>query len=134
MFFAQNYVVIKLGVALNLAIFVRETETWIHATEDEWVKREVVKKFPRPIFRYGFEDLKNQPEPDFDFDEPVLLITTILPGYYRVKIEEYRGAYHADVYAYTGPVHLRKLWDNVGGIERNHVGEEKAVLLKPALF
>lgn len=75
------------------------------------------------IWRYNFEDLDEDKgeNPDWDYNEPRLLVER-LDGKLRITVEEYDGAYHADVY-YSDQL----LWAAVGGSERAHVGENTEV-------
>ncbi len=71
------------------------------------------------VWRYGFEDLDEElgETVDWDYDDPRLLVEK-LNGSIRITIEEYTGEYHSDIY-YSDQL----LWANVGGGEKNHVGE-----------
>lgn len=72
---------------------------------------------------YRFEELNeglwlpNEP----DYDEPVLLVEK-LDENLRITIVDYDGIFHADVY-YSDQL----LWELVGGLKKNHVGENTIV-------
>ncbi len=70
-------------------------------------------------WRYYFEVLDEEKgeTPDWDYDEPILLVEKI-DNKLRITIEDYTSPYHSDIY-YSDQL----LWDYVGGIEKNHVGE-----------
>lgn len=72
-------------------------------------------------WRYNFEDLDEElvppQNPDYDFNEPRLLVEK-LGGALRITVEEYQGSYHSDVH-YSGQL----LWAAIGGDEGAHIGE-----------
>jgi len=76
-------------------------------------------------WRYNFEDLDEElvppQNPDWDFNEPRLLVER-LDGTLRITVEAYDGDYYADVY-YSS----QKLWSNVNNPKGNHIGENKLV-------
>jgi len=102
----------------DIWIFVKETATKIHASEDKWCRK---KQIAPDEWLYCFEDLKGQLRPDYDYNEPILRIKRVYDELH-VTIEEYHGYFHADIYAY-GVL----LWSNVGGRERRHVGDSTTV-------
>lgn len=82
-----------------------------------------ITDFAPGVWYYNFEDLdENKGEtPDWDFNEPRLLVES-LDGTLRITVEEYDGSYHADIW-YADQL----LWERVGGIDDNHVGENTVV-------
>jgi hypothetical protein len=102
----------------DIYVMVKETGAIIHATEEEWCRiREV-----RPgEWVYGFEEMKDQPSPDFDYDEPLLHVEKI-DDRLQLTIKEYHGRFHVDVFAFN-----RLVWRDVGGPEHRHVGDSVIV-------
>ncbi|GAH04691.1 unnamed protein product, partial [marine sediment metagenome] len=86
--------------------------------ERDWCR--VVESVPGEWF-YCFEDMKGQPSPDYDFDEPVLHIER-RDGQIQITVRNYGGKFHSDVFAFD-----RLIWRDVGGVEGNHVGDSKIV-------
>ena len=48
----------------NLYLIVKETGEIIHASEPEWCR--VIEIHPGREWLYGFEEMKGQPNPDYD--------------------------------------------------------------------
>ena len=108
----------------DISVVVKETGAVIHASESEWCKIETVQ--PGREWTYGFEEMKGQPNPDYDYDEPLIHVEK-RDGSLQITLCKYGGRFHVDVYAFN-----RLLWRDVGGPERRHVGESLIVeLLKP---
>lgn len=109
----------------DIKIHVRRTDVWIHASEDAWVKREVVE--PEVKWRYGFEYSKGErrrllrPIKGKTYDEPVLLLTK-LDNELKILLEEFRGAFKVDIYAFD-----KLVWKEAGGATRRYVGDTKVV-------
>jgi hypothetical protein len=108
----------------NICVVVKETGATIYASETEWCKITTVK--PGREWLYCFEEMKDQPNPDYDYNEPVLHVEK-LDGRLQLTVREYHGRFHVDLYAFDRPV-LR----NVGGPERRHVGASFIVELPEA--
>jgi len=107
----------------DIAVLVKETGVLIHATEEEWCR---VREVGRGEWIYGFEESKGLPEPDYDYDEPVLHVEKI-DSYLQLTVEEYGGRYHVDIYVFG-----KLVFSDVGGPERRHVGESVVVELPRA--
>jgi len=105
----------------DIYVIVKETGVVIHAYESEWCRIETVT--PGREWLYGFEELKGQPNPDYDFDEPLIRVEKT-DNRLQLWLEEYNGVYHADVFAYN-----RLVFSNVGGPERSGVGASAIVEL-----
>lgn len=109
----------------DIGIRNRRTNVWIHASEDEWCKKEEVE--PGRVWRYKFEYFKPPTphgiRPDYDYDEPVLKITK-KNNSLDIMIEDFGGVYTVDVYAFG-----ELLWADVGGVTRRHVGAVKTVAI-----
>lgn len=113
----------------DIKIYVRRSGVWISASEDKWCRKKEVE--PGHIWRYGFEYSKPtgaKPRipspvgrPDFDFDEPVLLITKT-DDELKILLEDFGGIYKVDIYVFN-----KLLWAKAGGITRSHVGDTKTV-------
>lgn len=62
-------------IAKKLKLYVKTTDTWIGGLETQWVR---IKMFTMPdlsrVFIIGFEDLKGQPNPDFDYDDVLIYV------------------------------------------------------------
>jgi len=58
-------------VKRTLRIYVQNTSTWIAMNETEWVKTEPTED---GFIKYMFEDQKNQPSPDFDYDDAIIYV------------------------------------------------------------
>jgi hypothetical protein len=115
----------------NICVVVKETGATIYASETEWCRITTVK--PGREWLYCFEEMKDQPNPDYDYNEPVLHVEK-LDGRLQLTVREYQGRFHVDLYAFD-----RLILRNVGGSERKHVGaslivelpEVPAVIPKP---
>jgi len=105
----------------DIYVVVRETGQVIHATEDEWCRVREIQ--PGREWTYGFEELKGQPAPDYDYDEPRLHVEKT-DERLQLTVEEYGGTYHVDVYAFN-----RLVFSGVGGPERRGVGASAIVEL-----
>jgi hypothetical protein len=82
---------------------------WVHVQntgENHYAGTEYcrVERLSAEDWRYRFEDWN-----DWDYDEPVLLVTK-LKGQLRITLEEYGGGYLSDIY-YSDNL----LWENVTG-------------------
>lgn len=108
----------------DIYILVRETGEIIHASERDWCRVRTVRLGREWL--YCFEDMKGQPAPDYDYDEPVLRVE-VLNGRIQLKIEAYGGPLHSDIFVFKRPV-----WRNVGGLEGRHVGDTAIVDLPEA--
>jgi hypothetical protein len=109
----------------DIKIRNRRTNVWIHASEDEWCKKEEVE--PGRVWRYKFEYFKPPTphgiRPDYDYDEPVLRITKT-NNTLEIFIEDFGGIYTVDIYAFGS-----LLWADVGGPTRRHVGSTKTIAI-----
>jgi len=107
----------------DISIRNRRTNVWIHASEDEWCKRQEIE--PGRVWKYGFEYFKPPTpmgiRPDRDYDEPILKITKTNQSL-DILIEDFGGVYTVDVYIFG-----ELLWADVGGPTRRHVGAIKTV-------
>jgi hypothetical protein len=109
------------GEIYNIYVVVKETGATIYAHESEWC-RIITVKHGREWF-YGFEEMKDQPNPDYDYNEPILHVEK-LDGRLQLTLREYHGRFHVDLYAFD-----RLILRNVGGPERKHVGASLIVEL-----
>jgi len=108
----------------DIYIMVNETGAIIHSNETDWcIIREQV---PGREWLYCFEDMKGEPLPDLDYDEPVLHVEK-LNGIIQVSVWQYGGEFHSDVFVFG-----RMIWRGVGGIEGIHVGDSVIVALPEA--
>jgi len=105
----------------DIYIMVNETGAIIHATETDWCR--VRTQVPGREWLYCFEDMKGQPFPDLDYDEPVLHVER-LNGRIQVSVWQYGGDFHSDVFVFG-----RVIWRGVGGVEGKHVGDSVIVEL-----
>jgi hypothetical protein len=105
----------------DISVLVRETGAVVHATESEWCRVREIQ--PEREWIYGFEEMKGQPTPDYDYNEPVLHVEK-RDGRLQLTIKEYHGRFHVDLFAFN-----RLIWRNVGGPERRHVGASLMVEL-----
>jgi len=105
----------------DIYVMVKETGAVIHASESEWCRIEEIK--PGREWNYGFEEMKGQPSPDYDYDEPLLHVQKI-DGRLQLTIKEYHGGFHVDVFAFN-----QLVWRDVGGPEHRHVGDSVIVEL-----
>lgn len=103
----------------DIYIMVNETGAIIHASETDWCK--VREQVPGREWLYCFEDMKEQPFPDLDYDEPVLHVEK-LDGRLQVSVWQYGGEFHSDVFVFG-----RVIWRGVGGVEGIHVGDSVIV-------
>jgi hypothetical protein len=108
----------------NICVVVKETGATIYASETEWCKITTVK--PGREWLYCFEEMKDQPNPDYDYNEPVLHVEK-LDGRLQLTVREYHGRFHVDLYAFD-----RLVLRDVGGPERRHVGASLIVELPEA--
>jgi len=108
----------------DIYIIVKDTGAIIHASERDWCH--VMTSVPGREWHYCFEDMKGQPSPDYDYDEPVLHVER-LDGRIQITVRNYGGVFHSDVFAFD-----RLIWRDVGGLEGNHVGDSKIVDLPEA--
>jgi len=105
----------------DISVLVKETGAVVHATESEWCRVREIQADRE--WQYGFEEMKNQPNPDFDYNEPLLDVEK-KDNRLQLTIMEYHGRFHVDVFAFN-----RLVWRNVGGPERRHVGDSLIVEL-----
>jgi len=105
----------------DIYVMVKETGAVIHASESEWCRIEEIK--PGREWTYGFEEMKGQPSPDYDYDEPLLHVEKI-DNRLQLTIKEYHGGFHVDVFAFN-----KLVWRDVGGPEHRHVGATAIVEL-----
>jgi len=105
----------------DIYIIVNETGATIHASETDWCK--IRTQVPGKEWLYCFEDMKGQPFPDLDYDEPVLHVER-LNGLIQVSVWNYGGEFHSDVFVFG-----RMIWRGVGGVEGSHVGKSVIVEL-----
>jgi hypothetical protein len=105
----------------DISVLVKETGAVVHATESEWCRVREIQADRE--WQYGFEEMKNQPSPDFDYNEPLLDVEK-KDNRLQLTIMEYHGRFHVDVFAFN-----RLIWRNVGGPERRHVGDSVIVEL-----
>lgn len=117
---AENYraatgLLVDLTPSWALWTHVEDTGV-IHHAGTKYCK---VERVAQENWRYRFEDQDEElgETPDWDYDEPILLVER-LNGSLCITIEDYTGIYHSDVYYWD-----QLLWDHVGGLEKNHVGE-----------
>jgi len=99
----------------DIYVIVKETGVKIHASEEEWCRIREIQ--PGREWTYGFEEMKGQPQPDYDYDEPLIHVEN-RDGVLQLTISKYEGKFHVDIYAFN-----RLIWRDVGGPERKHVGE-----------
>jgi hypothetical protein len=104
-----------------ICVVVKETGATIYASETEWCKITTLK--PGREWFYGFEEMKDQPNPDYDYNEPILHIEK-LDGRLQLTVSEYQGRFHVDLFAFN-----RLIWRDMGGLERRHVGDSVIVEL-----
>lgn len=91
----------------SVDIYVRDTNTWINSSESQWCS---VTQIDANTWQFNFEDLKGQPRPDYDFNQP--LLTVRKDGhFYSVTLERYDGDYHSDIY--VGDV---LFWSGAAGV------------------
>jgi len=95
--------------------------TWKHTIDSQYCKIETI--VPDKEWRLGFEDRDEAfgPSPDWDYDEPILHIVKT-NGDLTVTIEKYGGWAFSDIYYGE-----ERLWDVVGGMLHNKVGQSKTV-------
>ncbi|TKJ26313.1 MAG: hypothetical protein CEE41_02445 [Hadesarchaea archaeon B3_Hades] len=117
---ADNYRVIT-GLLVDLT---PSWKLWIHVENNgadhyAGTKYCKVEHVAPENWRYYFEDLDEEEgeTPDWDYDEPILLVEKI-GSKLRITIEDYTSPYYSDIY-YSGQL----LWSDVGGTGKNHVGE-----------
>jgi len=108
----------------DIYIMVNETGAIIHANETDWCI--VRTQVPGREWLYCFEEMKGQPFPDFDYDEPVIHVEK-LNGRLQVSIWQYGGEFHSDVFVFG-----RMIWRGVGGFEGSHLGDSVIVELPTA--
>jgi len=105
----------------DISVLVKETGAVVHAAESEWCRVREIQADRE--WQYGFEEMKNQPNPDFDYNEPLLHVEK-KDNRLQLTIMEYHGRFHVDVFAFN-----RLIWRNVGGPECRHVGDSVIVEL-----
>jgi len=80
-------------------VYVKTTGEWINGCETKWTE---VGIWTTPDFKHvitlKFEDLKNQPNPDFDYNDVWITMVEQDEGYYDVKIYGTDGGYENHVY------------------------------------
>ncbi len=103
----------------DIYVMVKETGEVIYATESEWCRIETIR--PGREWVYGFEEMKGQPSPDYDYDEPLLHVEKI-DNRLQLTIKEYHGRFHVDIFAFK-----QLVWRDVGGPEHRHVGDSVIV-------
>jgi len=76
-----------------------DTYEWIEGSETKWTK---VVIFTTPDFQtyieLRFEDMKNQPNPDFDYNDTIITFKEVDNQYYEVKIYRGEHGYTIDIY------------------------------------
>jgi hypothetical protein len=103
----------------DISVIVKETGVTIHASESQWCRIRTVKAGSEWI--YGFEEAKGQPNPDYDYNEPVLSIEK-RDDSLQLTVAQYHGRFHVDVFAFGKPI-----FRNVGGTEKRLVGALRIV-------
>ena len=80
----------------RFAIYVRDTNTWIYGYESDWVKTVKCDNW----YWIGFEDMKSQPNPDYDYEDVIL---KVYETEYSYVVEIWHGehSYTNDIY-YNG--------------------------------